>query len=157
MSDKPTHLLYIAEVDDDLRVQWASVCPWEPDDPRRDCLYGEEPSGPCLWDEWDKGFHHPLCADEELCIGVQELDGEEVQECWDTAPGECDGFTSTDGDHLHPTDGCGLYEAIGWGGFGDNIFLNKIVTHPQVPMHVLIDWEPEGGCRLTVVDRQDKE
>lgn len=144
---KPPHHLHVSSIDTDGHISWRVSCPWEPEDRRRDCLYGREPDSPCEWQAWENGDHRPDCVDP-LCTTVHEVSGEEVQACWNEEPHECDGFETSELGHCHPDNGCGVIEAFDWGGMGDSVFLGSEVIGPVFPVKVWPDWEDGNSMSL---------
>lgn len=146
------HLMFITHIDEDGRVQWRSSCPFEPDDPKRSCLWGTEPSGPCLWEAYENDDHHPeFCNDRDLCeLTTKRIDGDEVFPCWDVRPEECDSFSHPEFGHMHHESGCGLKMTLDAVGVGESVFFTP-TYNPPVPIPVTMEWDYEGGVTLTPV------
>lgn len=141
-----THLLHIAEIDDEGHVTWDATCLNGDSDPRRDCLLVTELKEPCEWDLWENGDHHPTCPRSEWpSCEERDLDTDEMWACWESRiPDECDGTDHPELGHAHPTTGCGLREWMSLAGFGENVFLTKSIIRPSYPVGVRVIWDNDG-------------
>lgn len=131
-----------AKVDHWGEVAFALLCPYTvADRDIRQCLMGLEPGEACEWEWYDSGEHHKDCPAfnnrEAQCVDV----GAGLA-CWPAEPDECDGFSTTEIGHAHPTEGCWAVELIGEIGWGEAVRWAK----DEIPRDLALPIEVHASC-----------